>query len=178
LRIWARRDRHYDSSFLQDNDQHVRLRHLAGDQPIWRGRPVRTSPGLSPVRLKAQGRRITHANQCQRKYSRRVPRGVGWRHPPTELGPANRYTLRSCVNTIAIHNLSLSPSQAELEWLATFDPDGIPGSEAVERVEGAFAANCLVLSQFMEHCVVKLALQRGLSRIRIYKLFFLKFFSG
>jgi hypothetical protein len=82
------------------------------------------------------------------------------------------------VNTIAIHNLSLSPSQAELEWLATFDPDGIPGSEAVERVEGAFAANCLVLSQFMEHCVVKLALQRGLSRIRIYKLFFLKFFSG
>ena len=55
---------------------------------------------------------------------------------------------RNCLTTIAIHNLG--PSRAELKWLATFEPDGIKGSEAVEVLEGAFAANRLLLKQFME----------------------------
>jgi hypothetical protein len=37
---------------------------------------------------------------------------------------------RNCLTTTAVRNLG--PNQAELEWSATFEPDGIPRSEAVE----------------------------------------------
>jgi hypothetical protein len=44
----------------------------------------------------------------------------------------------------------LVPSQTELKWSATFEPDGIPASEARQMLEGALSANCLALKQFME----------------------------
>ena len=56
---------------------------------------------------------------------------------------------RSCLTTTAVCNPG--PNQAELEWAATFESDGIPGSEAVEIFEGAFAANCFALKQFLEY---------------------------
>lgn len=52
------------------------------------------------------------------------------------------------LTTMAIRDLS--PSQAELTWSASFRPVGIPASEAVDLMEGALAANCLALKQFME----------------------------
>ena len=55
---------------------------------------------------------------------------------------------RNCLTTMALRDLG--PSQAELEWSATFKPDGLPASEAAELMEGALAANCLALKQFME----------------------------
>jgi len=55
---------------------------------------------------------------------------------------------RNCLTTVTVRDLG--PSQSELEWLATFQPDGLPASEAVELMEGALAANCLALKQFME----------------------------
>jgi hypothetical protein len=45
----------------------------------------------------------------------------------------------------------LGPSQAELEWSAIFEPDGLPADEAREMLEGALAVNCLALQQFFEH---------------------------
>jgi hypothetical protein len=44
----------------------------------------------------------------------------------------------------------LGPYQAELEWSASFGADGLPASEAVELLEGALAANCLALKEFIE----------------------------
>ena len=55
---------------------------------------------------------------------------------------------RNCLTTIAVRDLG--PSQAEVEWSATFEADGLPASEAAELMEGALAANCLALKQFME----------------------------
>ena len=54
----------------------------------------------------------------------------------------------NCLTTMALHDLD--PGQAELEWSATFQPAGLPASEAMEMLEGALAANCLALKQFME----------------------------
>ncbi len=54
----------------------------------------------------------------------------------------------NCLTTMAVRNLD--PGQAELAWSATFQPDGLPESEAVELLEGALAANCVTLKQFME----------------------------
>ncbi len=54
----------------------------------------------------------------------------------------------NCLTTMAVRDLG--PSQAELAWSATFQPDGLPASEAAELMEGALAANCLALKQFME----------------------------
>ena len=54
----------------------------------------------------------------------------------------------NCLTTMAVHDLG--PSQAELEWSATFEADGLPANEAAELMEGALAANCLALKQFME----------------------------
>jgi len=54
----------------------------------------------------------------------------------------------NCLTTMAVHDLG--PSQAELEWSATFEADGLPASEAAELMEGALAANCVALKQFME----------------------------
>ena len=55
---------------------------------------------------------------------------------------------RDCLTTMAVRDLG--SNQAELEWSATFRPDGLPASEAVALLEGALAANCLALKQFVE----------------------------
>ncbi len=54
----------------------------------------------------------------------------------------------NCLTTMAVHDLG--SRQAELAWSASFQPDGIPASEAVALLEGALAANCLALKQLME----------------------------
>jgi len=54
---------------------------------------------------------------------------------------------RDCVTTMAVRDLG--PNQAELLWSASFQPDGLPSSEAVMLLEGALAANCLALKQFI-----------------------------
>lgn len=53
-----------------------------------------------------------------------------------------------CLTTMMLRDLG--PNRAELIWSATFEPDGIPESEAVALMEGALADNCLALKQFME----------------------------
>ena len=53
-----------------------------------------------------------------------------------------------CLTTLAVRDLG--PNQAGLAWSATFQSDGLPESEAVDLLEGALAANCLALKQFME----------------------------
>jgi hypothetical protein len=55
---------------------------------------------------------------------------------------------RNCLTTMAVH--VLGPGRAELEWSATFEPDGIPESEAVDLMQAALAANCLALKEFLE----------------------------
>jgi len=54
----------------------------------------------------------------------------------------------NCLTTMAARDLG--PRQAELAWSATFQPAGLPASEAQEMLEGALAANCIALKQFME----------------------------
>jgi hypothetical protein len=49
---------------------------------------------------------------------------------------------------MALRDLGLN--QAEPEWSATFEADGLPSSEAAELMEGALAANCVALKQVME----------------------------
>jgi len=55
---------------------------------------------------------------------------------------------RNCLTTMTLRDLD--PYQAELEWSASFQPDGLPASEAVALLEGALAANCVALKQFTE----------------------------
>jgi len=55
---------------------------------------------------------------------------------------------RNCLTTIAVRDLG--QGQCELDWSATFQPAGLPASEAQEMLEGALAANCIALKQFME----------------------------
>lgn len=55
---------------------------------------------------------------------------------------------RDCLTTMTVHDLG--PSQTQLTWSASFQPDGIPANEAVEMLEGALAANCLALKQLLE----------------------------
>jgi hypothetical protein len=55
---------------------------------------------------------------------------------------------RNCLTTVTVRDLG--QGQSELEWSATFQPAGIPASEAIEMLEGALAANCLALKQFLE----------------------------
>lgn len=55
---------------------------------------------------------------------------------------------RNCLTTMALRDLG--SSQAELDWSATFEADGLPESEAADLMEGALAANCLALKQFLE----------------------------
>jgi hypothetical protein len=57
---------------------------------------------------------------------------------------------RNCLTTMAL--LSLDTGQTELIWSATFQPDGLPAREATALLEGALAANCHALKQFMEAC--------------------------
>jgi len=53
-----------------------------------------------------------------------------------------------CLTTMSVR--ALGPNQAELAWSASFQPDGLPASEAVALLEGALAANCLTLKQLLE----------------------------
>jgi hypothetical protein len=55
---------------------------------------------------------------------------------------------RNCLTTMIVRDLG--PSQAELEWLATFEAGGLPADEARDMLEAALVANCLALKQFME----------------------------
>ena len=55
---------------------------------------------------------------------------------------------RKCLTTMRVHDLG--PGQAEVEWSATFEADGLPADEARDMLEGALTANCLALKQFME----------------------------
>lgn len=55
---------------------------------------------------------------------------------------------RNCLTTMTVRDLGAS--QAELAWSATFEPDGLPASEAAALLECALAANCQELKQFME----------------------------
>jgi carbon monoxide dehydrogenase subunit G len=65
-----------------------------------------------------------------------------------------RYTLLAdtpfgnCLATMTVR--VVDPNQAALEWSATFQPVGLPPSEAAELMEGALAANCRALKQFFE----------------------------
>ena len=54
----------------------------------------------------------------------------------------------NCVTTMSVRDLG--PSQAEVAWSATFQPDGLPASEAAALLEGALAANCRALKQLLE----------------------------
>jgi mxaD protein len=54
----------------------------------------------------------------------------------------------NCLTTMSVSDLG--PNRAELVWSASFQPIGIPPSEAVDLLEGPLAANCLALKQFME----------------------------
>ncbi len=54
----------------------------------------------------------------------------------------------NCLTSMTISDLG--PNQAELVWASTFQATGIPEGEAVTLLEGALAANCLALNQFME----------------------------
>jgi len=55
---------------------------------------------------------------------------------------------RDCLTTMTVRDLG--SRQAELEWSATFEADGLPASEAAGLMEGALAANCVALKRFME----------------------------
>lgn len=55
---------------------------------------------------------------------------------------------RDCVTTMLVHDLG--PNQAEVEWSATFEADGLPADEAQKMLESALADNCLALKQFLE----------------------------
>ncbi len=55
---------------------------------------------------------------------------------------------RNCVTTMSVRDLG--PSQAELEWSATFEASGLPADEARAMLQTALTANCLALKQFME----------------------------
>ena len=46
---------------------------------------------------------------------------------------------RDCLTTVSVRDLGRG--QGEVTWAATFDADGLPASEAVEMLEGAFELN-------------------------------------
>ena len=54
---------------------------------------------------------------------------------------------RGCLTTMAVRDLG--PSQTELTWSATFEADGIPASEAMEMLEGAFELSGRALQHFI-----------------------------
>ena len=54
----------------------------------------------------------------------------------------------NCITAMALRDLG--PNRTELACSASFQPVGIPESEAIELMEGALAANCLALKQFLE----------------------------
>jgi len=55
---------------------------------------------------------------------------------------------RNCLTTMQVRDLG--QGQAEVEWSATFEADGLPVDEARDMLEAALTANCLALKQSME----------------------------
>ena len=55
---------------------------------------------------------------------------------------------RNCVTTMALR--VLGQNQAELEWSATFEADGLPASEAEELMGSMLEENCVALKRVME----------------------------
>lgn len=53
-----------------------------------------------------------------------------------------------CVTTMTLRELG--SYLTELTWSASFQPDGLPASEAADLLEGALAENCRALKQFIE----------------------------
>jgi uncharacterized protein YndB with AHSA1/START domain len=53
----------------------------------------------------------------------------------------------NCLTTVSVRDVG--PSQAEVTWSATFEADGIPESEAVALLEGAFELNSRALQHFL-----------------------------
>ena len=54
---------------------------------------------------------------------------------------------RDCLTTVTVHDLGRG--QGEVTWTATFDAGGLPASEAIEMLEGAFESNSRVLQHFL-----------------------------
>ena len=54
---------------------------------------------------------------------------------------------RNCLTTMSMRDLG--PYQAELAWSATFQPDGLPESDAVALLEGAFELSSRALQHFL-----------------------------
>ena len=54
---------------------------------------------------------------------------------------------RDCLTTVTVYELS--PGQCEVAWSATFQADGLPASEAVALLEGAFELNSRALQHFL-----------------------------
>jgi hypothetical protein len=54
---------------------------------------------------------------------------------------------RNCLTTVTAQ--ALGPGQCEVEWSATFQSEGLPASEAVEMLEGAFELNARALQHFV-----------------------------
>ena|GEM_PF-511216 len=61
--------------------------------------------------------------------------------------PLSDTPFRECLTTVTVHYLG--PSQAEVAWSATFEPDVLPPDEAVELLERAFELNGQALRNFM-----------------------------
>ena len=53
-----------------------------------------------------------------------------------------------CLTTMMLRDLG--SHLTELTWSATFQPDGLPASEAADLLDGALAENCRALKQFIE----------------------------
>ena len=54
---------------------------------------------------------------------------------------------RDCLTTVIVRDLGCG--RCEVEWAATFEADGLPASEAVEMLEGAFELNSRALQLFL-----------------------------
>ena len=53
-----------------------------------------------------------------------------------------------CLTTMSVRGLG--PNRTELAWSASYEPNGLPASEATDLLQGALAVNCLALKQYME----------------------------
>ena len=54
---------------------------------------------------------------------------------------------RNCLTTVTVYDLDRG--WCEVTWAATFNADGLPASEAVEMLEGAFELNSRDLQHFL-----------------------------
>jgi len=55
---------------------------------------------------------------------------------------------RDCLTTVTMHDLG--SGQCQVAWTAIFEADGLPASEAVEMLEGAFELNGRALQRFVD----------------------------